>query len=535
MNCPKCGFVQEERADCKKCGVVFAKFFAFHVQESAPTPSIQEPPTGGSAVALEPSPAELSQLHEIKQSLRNLEQRFHELEFERAERRRLHGEMRVVGERLQESLARVTACQEEVELHAAKLAELPAAPSLEEFSALQIEVRTLDIRSLQKCIEQLENRMSAYMLEQSRRGDALSPETLARLEKRLGDLETGLDTLGGAVNKQEQSRRGDALAPETIARLEKRLGDLETGLNKLSGAVDKQAQARRGDTLASETLARLEKRLGDLESGLDRMGKANSAALNDSAHAKLDSTLKGFEDLKASLQNVTLRYTEIGELKKNHLVLHNMIESLQHALEGLKKDPSNGTAGKMADLQKEVSALKAEVRTSYERIELLESHPAKTEFAGSEEFSSLREDLASAVRLHAEERMQTQSRLDALEARVGESIAELATLPGQREAFASQCRIIEQRCQVLAGTQAELSKANQGLPEKTAELHKDVEQLGQEYLQTRTQLRALEERLNSLLKPPTNGNTTPSTGDMQVIRENLDEIRHFMATLTRKL
>lgn len=463
MNCPKCGFVQEERADCKKCGVVFAKFFAFRAPESAPALMVQEPLPAVSTAPVEQSQSDASQLHEIKQSLRNLQQRFHELEFERAERRRLHGEMRAIDGRLQEGLAGVTACQEELELHAAKLVELPPAPSLQDFSALQMEVRALDILSLHKGIERMENRIQSFTQEPSRGEDALSLETLSKLDKRLEEL----------------------------------------------------------------------------ENRLDKLAEAKGAVIGDDALTQLDSAFKAYEELKASLQNVTLRYTEIGELKKNHLVLHNMVESLQHATDNLKKDPSNGTAGKMAEIEKEVSALKAEVRKNYERIELLETHPpqtaAQTEAVTLEEFVSLHEDFAAAGRLNEEEKLQTHSRLEVLEARVGESLAAVAELPGHMEAFTSQIRLMDQQYQSLAGTLAQLSKATHGIPQKTAELHRDVEKLGEEYLQTRMQIRAVEETINSLVKPPPNGNNAPGLGDMQVIRENLDEIRRFMGTLSRKL
>ncbi len=463
MNCPKCGFVQEERADCKKCGVVFAKFFAFHAPESGPALMVQEPLSAVSTSPVEQSLSDASQLHEVTHGLRNLEQRFHELEFERAERRRLHGEMRAIDIRLQEGLARVTACQEEVELHAGKLSELPPVPSLQDFSALQIEVRALDILSLHKRIERMEDRIQSFPHEQSRGADALPLETVTRLDERLEEL----------------------------------------------------------------------------ENRLDKLAEPKGAVIGDDTLTQLGSSLQAFEELKASLQNVTLRYTEIGELKKNHLVLHNMIESLQHAMDSLKKDPSNGTAAKMAEIEKEVSALKAEVRKNYERIELLETHPpqaaAPVEVVALEEFVSLREDFAAAGRIHEEEKSQMQSRLEILEARVGESLAALAELPGHMEAFTSQIRLMDQQYQSLAGTLAQLSKETHGIPQKTAELHRDVEQLGEEYLQTRMQIRAMEEKINSLLKPPTNGNNAPALGDMQAIRENLDEIRRFMATLSRKL
>ena len=463
MNCPKCGFVQEERADCIKCGVVFAKFFAFHAPEPASALVSQEPIPAVVTPAIEQPPSDADQLREINQSVRNLEQRFRELEFERAERRRLHGEMRAMDGRLKEGLALVTACQEEVQLHTSKLAGLPPTISLQEFSALQFEVRTLDAQSLHQRIEQMENCLKSCTEEKSHEQDGFPIETLSRLDKRIDEL----------------------------------------------------------------------------ENRLDRLSEANGANLSEMDRTRLDSALKAYEELKASLQNVTLRYTEIGELKKNHLVLHDMVESLQRVTESFKKDPSNGTAAKMAELENEVSALKAELRKNYERIERLESHSpeiaTQTEVVPIEEFESLREDCNASRMLHEEDKRQNQSRLELLEAKIGESLAGLSDVPGHMEAFTSRLRLMDQQYQVLSGTLADLSTATQGMPQKTAELQRDVERLGEEYLQARMQMQAVEERINSLVKPPTNGSSTPLSGDMQVIRENLDEIRRFMSTLSRKL
>lgn len=462
MNCPKCGFVQEERADCRKCGVVFAKFLAFHAPESAPAFMGQDPPSNAGISYGEQSPSDASQLHEIKQSLHNLEQRFRELEFERAERRRLHGEMRALDERLKQGLAQVTDCQEEIRLHAAKLAELPPAPALQDFSALQMEVRALDILSLQQRIERVEDRIESCTQAQ---------------------------------------RHADLSALETVSGLDSRLVELE---NRPPMPAEPQ-----GPVLESDALTRL------------------------------DAALKAIDDLRTSLQTVTMRYSEIGELKKNHLVLHDMFESLQRTADDLKKDPANGTAGKTEELKKEVSALKAEVRKNYERIEMLEAHfpsaGAQIGAMSSQELLSLREDFAAAGTQNEEDRREILSRLESVEANVGESLAALAELPSHMEAFRSQICLLDQQYQQLSGTLSQLSKAVHGIPQKTTELNRLVEQMGQEYLEMRVQIRALEGKTTSPGKPPSDVGSTHPPGDMHVIQENLDEIRHFMADLSRKL
>jgi hypothetical protein len=53
---------------------------------------------------------------------------------------------------------------------------------------------------------------------------------------------------------------------------------------------------------------------------------------------------------------------EIGELKKNHLVLSTGIESLERAVASLRDSFSTSYFERIEDLEREVQALRAEVR-----------------------------------------------------------------------------------------------------------------------------------------------------------------------------
>jgi len=463
VNCPKCGFVQEERADCRKCGVVFAKFFALRAQEPAPAPEVREsqPAPHNSLEELHLSDAGM--LLEVRQSLRNLQERFHEMEFEKAERRRIRGEMRALDMRLQEGLARVTACQEESERLAANLADLPPTASLQDFAALKMEVRAIDIVSATKRIERLESRILS-----------LSEELAAK-----------------------------------------------------------------ADFHYLELLPKLDERLEEVEHRIENLAEANSATLGNDTTSQLAAALNAFEELKTALQNVTLRYSEIGELKKNHLVLRDMVESLQHASESFRKAPANGNNAKITELEKEVSALKAEVRKAYERVELLESHLAEPashpETAPLREVVSLREEFANTDKHRAGEQQQIQNELHALEAKICATLSSVAQFPEDIATISSSIYLINQQHQQLAETLEQVSQTAGTVPPKTVELTREVDFLREECLQTRAQIQALEEKLNSLAPLPSYETPPPAQGDMHAIRENLDEIRHFMATLSRKL
>jgi chromosome segregation ATPase len=347
--------------------VVFSKYLALRGQNPAMPPDVPGPQNNFNA-SPEGSPEEPPELLEIRRFLKDVQQRFNELEFERAERRRIGGELRSLEARLEENLDRISALEEGMEQSLSALAALPEPPSRGDFAELRKEVSAIDIEAIGRRIERVEQ-----------------------------GLATCIDAL-----------------------------------------------ARLADPGVHEQLTRLDARLTSVEAAA-----ANSAQVK--AEPPPDSVLKELGELKAALQNVTLRYSEIGELKKNHLVLRDMLESLEQSTASLRKEALSFNTAKAADLEKEVLALRAELR-------------------------------------------QWCGRIDGLEARLPDSEEESETAA-----------------------------------------HKEIALLREEFLQGQTQLQILQKQFESLVEPRTQAAGASSQGEMSGIRENLDEIRRFMSTLSHKL
>ena len=111
MNCPKCGYEQEERLDCKKCGIVFSKYTALHHLDKP-----QNPEDISHSQARE-APEEDSDygLMELRQALRELSHRFSEMEFERAQRHQLRTEIRNLEQQFHEQLVNFASRIDEAE------------------------------------------------------------------------------------------------------------------------------------------------------------------------------------------------------------------------------------------------------------------------------------------------------------------------------------------------------------------------------------------------------------------------------------
>ena len=105
ITCPKCGYAQEERLDCRKCGIIFSKYYALHPPDkSAEGKGIEN------SNPQEPSSQELKLLvSDIQLQIRDITAKFSETEFEKAERNRLQKELKELDQKFQSSLEELTA------------------------------------------------------------------------------------------------------------------------------------------------------------------------------------------------------------------------------------------------------------------------------------------------------------------------------------------------------------------------------------------------------------------------------------------
>lgn len=88
MICPKCGFEQEERLDCRECGIIFSKYNALF--QSADGRNEHNDSASG-----------MDEIQELQIQMRDLSSRLIEAEFEKAERKKLRSDLRDMEDLLQ--------------------------------------------------------------------------------------------------------------------------------------------------------------------------------------------------------------------------------------------------------------------------------------------------------------------------------------------------------------------------------------------------------------------------------------------------
>lgn len=226
MNCPKCGYEQEERLDCRKCGIVFSKYLAMQSEGS---------PSGPNPGGENGAPTEIL---ELRQNVRDLSRRFSEVEFERVERGQIKGELKVLDKRVQAGLDQLSLRLEELE----KLLSTPQAPPpIPEdalLARLQKEILEANVDPIARRLVEVEDKFQFLEAELITSKDSLTAEVS-------GLLESAIEPLAGRLAEAEEKLKRwekefippkDSVTTEILGRLEVRLTDVEGKLGSLLSA-----------------------------------------------------------------------------------------------------------------------------------------------------------------------------------------------------------------------------------------------------------------------------------------------------------
>ncbi|NWG12020.1 MAG: hypothetical protein HXY20_00620 [Acidobacteria bacterium] len=205
LKCPKCGYLQEERPDCVRCGIVFSKYVALFAPDKTGNAAEQEAALASYPVPAEPHAAELS---EIRQALRDAMRRLSDVEFERAERNVLRGEIKSLEQK----------CQGLFEQFRGRLQALEDADPGRHLEKLRDEFRE---KELVPIVEHSDRRLQDMAARLKDLGAQVTSQAYAAAE-RLRGLEGKIDGFAALASEMENIRVNQASLKdqvESIARL----------------------------------------------------------------------------------------------------------------------------------------------------------------------------------------------------------------------------------------------------------------------------------------------------------------------------
>jgi chromosome segregation ATPase len=221
MICPKCGLEQEERRDCRKCGIVFSKYFALFSSNQNAVPK-------GEVDLL------AQEFPDLHQKLRELNARFVEIEFEKAERNRLRTDLRDLESRFQQNQDKLEAMINQIE---SRLASAPEAPG----SNYDEQMRQI----LPKC-EACENKtaklVDSFSLTVNQLGDLWEntnrnsrqlselQDQVAEIRKEVWEIKEQFAHFHQALNREEPKTIND----DNIQAIRKNLDELGQFISSLS-------------------------------------------------------------------------------------------------------------------------------------------------------------------------------------------------------------------------------------------------------------------------------------------------------------
>jgi DNA repair exonuclease SbcCD ATPase subunit len=181
MNCPKCGFAQEPRLDCKKCGVVFSKYYALYPSTKPAMPDALDDSIEQELLERERKSA----IADLQTQIRELNARFEEMEFEKAERSQLRTGLQNLETQLRENL----------DLTSSRLQEFEK--SLGEAPGERLE-------TLERKAESLSNEVNQLSPPEEKEDD--SSRKISELQDQLSELRGQVREMQGLLEQLQQSR-----------------------------------------------------------------------------------------------------------------------------------------------------------------------------------------------------------------------------------------------------------------------------------------------------------------------------------------
>jgi chromosome segregation ATPase len=266
MNCPKCGYAQEKRLDCKKCGIVFSKYYALY-------PPTQAAAAADATSAANPNPPDPSgqdvraALTQIQLQLQTFTGRFSEVEFERAERSQLRIDLKNLERQIRESIARVESRLTQTEKSLQNPPAPPAQPAQQSTPDIRVMALTEKLERVEeklgsfdfatqsivslgekneansRQVEEIKGQLAALQNETKEAKGA--PELISQAQKQVSDLQNQFTALQNEVKEVKS-------APELVSQAQKQVYDLQNQLTALQNEVkdirtvlDQVAQAQK--------------------------------------------------------------------------------------------------------------------------------------------------------------------------------------------------------------------------------------------------------------------------------------------------
>jgi len=284
VNCPKCGFEQEERLDCRKCGVVFSKYLALQTEAA---PAHLQGENGGSI-----------EIQELRQSIRDISRRFSEVEFERVERGQIKGELKVLDKKFQTSSDQLSLRLAELEKLLSTPQAPPPIPDGERLAEVQKELVEANIDPLARRLGEIEEKLLRLEQDFVPPKESLTTEILGRIEARLTDLEVKVASLISA-------RFGPGVpsaSPDVQNRMQSlgdELAELRFSLERISGLQQDVSDLR---SEASKIWIQIQ----EVESGLSRLP---SPAAEPSPGERLEMDIRSIRDSLQEIREYITRVT----------------------------------------------------------------------------------------------------------------------------------------------------------------------------------------------------------------------------------